>query len=173
MAQLGRALDRLFGQLAGAHDFAKAPHRQREMRSCQDPSIKSKTESRQRIAMRRIIGEGLFKEGLRLPEIALKKTGRAETTAGGARFRGAPPLPSLPPEGLGRPSRLGPFGPHVTSHKLRIVSGESLGGVVPPAAHFAGASESVLGPLRGETLRPHERLAERSLDLEPPLAPGS
>ena len=91
MTQLRRALDGLFGQLAGADDFAKAPHRQREMRGSQDPRIKSKTESRQRIAIRRIIGVGLFKEGLRLPEIALKKTGRAETTAGGARFRGAPP----------------------------------------------------------------------------------
>src|ERR1700722_7234131 len=171
MAQLGRALDRLFGQLAGAHDFAKAPHRQREMRSCQDPSIKSKTESRQRIAMRRIIGEGLFKEGLPLPEIALKKTGRAEATAGGARFRGAPPVLRLPQEGLGRPSRLGPFGPHVTPDKMRIVRRESLR-VVPPAAHFAEASESLLGLLRGETLRPHERLAEGSLDLDPALAPG-
>ena len=152
MTQLCRPLDRLFGQLAGTHDFAKAPHRQCEMRGCKDPRIKSKTESRQRIAVRRIVGEGLFKEGLRLPEITLKKTGRAEATAGRARFPSALQLLGLPQEGLGRPSRLGPFGPHVTSHKLRIVSGESLGSGVPPATHFAGASESVLRLLRSETL---------------------
>ena len=60
MTQLSRALDRLFGQLAGAHDFAKAPHRQREMDGCQDPRIQGKTESRQRVAIGRKVGERTF-----------------------------------------------------------------------------------------------------------------
>ena len=39
VTQFRRALDRLFGQLAGAPCFAEAPHRQREMGGCHDPRI--------------------------------------------------------------------------------------------------------------------------------------